>query len=84
MEELKLFQGLKSNWTNKHNPKKNITFQYFVENPLQAMTAWSLEAMDITKHWVSSLVMLCQIFTTPVFSYCLFVDLSALSFVLSK
>ena len=48
------------------------------------MTAWSLEPMDITKCWVSSFVMLCQAFTAAVFSCCLFVGLSAFSFVFSK
>ena len=48
------------------------------------MTAWSLEPMDITKHWVSSFAMLCQAFTAAVFCCWLFEGLSALRFVLSK
>ncbi len=55
-----------------------------VENPLQAMTALSLELVDITRDWVSSFVMLCQAFTAADFSYSLFVGLSAFSFVFSK
>ncbi len=51
-------------------------------NPLQAMTALSLEL--ITRDWVSSFVMLCQAFTAADFSCCLFVGLSAFSFVFSK
>ncbi len=48
------FQGLKCNLTNKYNHKLNVNFLYLVENPLLAMTALSLELMDITKDWVSS------------------------------
>ncbi len=43
-----------------------------VANPLQSITAWSLERIDITRRWVSSLVMLCQASTATVFSSCLF------------
>ncbi len=42
-----------------------------VENYLQAMTALSLELMDISRNWVSSFVMLCQAFTADDFSCCL-------------
>ncbi len=55
------------------------SFFIFCENPLQAMTAFSLELMDITRDWVSSFVMLCQAFTAADFSCCLFVGLSFLS-----
>ncbi len=48
------------------------------------MTALSLVLMDITRDWVSSFVMLCQDFTAADFSCCLFVGLSAFSFVFSK
>ncbi len=48
------------------------------------MTALSLELMDITRDWVSSYVMLCQAFTAADFSCCLFVGLSAFSFVFRK
>ncbi len=48
------------------------------------MTALSLELMDITRNWVSSFVMFCQAFTAAEFSCCLFVGLSAFSFVFSK
>ncbi len=48
------------------------------------MTALSLELMDFTRDWVSSFVMLCQAFTAADFSCCLFVGLSAFSFVFSK
>ncbi len=47
------------------------------------MTALSVELMDITGDWFSS-VMLCQAFTAADFSCCLFVGLSAFSFVFSK
>ncbi len=40
--------------------------------------------MDITRDWVSSFMMLCQAFTAADFSYCLFVGLSAFSFVFSE
>ncbi len=40
--------------------------------------------MNITRDWVSSFVMLCQAFTAADFSYCLFVGLSAFSFVFSE
>ncbi len=46
------------------------------------MTA--LELMNVTKDWVSFFVMLCQAFTAADFSCCLFVGLSASSFVFSK
>ncbi len=39
--------------------------------------------MDITRDWVSSFVMLCQAFTAADFS-CLFVGISAFSFIFSK
>ncbi len=48
------------------------------------MTALCLELMDITKDWVSSFVMLCQAFAVANFSCCLFVGLSAFSFVFSR
>ncbi len=48
------------------------------------MTAWSLDLMDITKDWVSSFVMLCQAFTAADFRCCLFVGLSAFSFIFNK
>ncbi len=48
------------------------------------MTALSLDLMDITRDWVSSFVMLCQAFTAADFSCCLFVGLSAISFVFSE
>ncbi len=48
------------------------------------MTALSLELMDITRDWVSSFVMIFQAFTAADFSCCLFVGLSAFSFVFSK
>ncbi len=48
------------------------------------MTALSLELMDITRDWVSSFVMPCQAFAAADFSCCLFVGLSAFSFVFSK
>ncbi len=51
-----------------------------VANPLQSITAWSLERIDITRRWVSSLVMLCQ----AVFSSCLFLGHFPFSFVFSK
>ncbi len=47
------------------------------------MTALSLELMDITRDWVSSFVMIFQAFTAADLS-CLFVGLSAFSFVFSK
>ncbi len=56
--------------------------EYFVKNHLQAMTALGLELMDITRDWVSSFVMLCQVFTAADFSCCLLVGISA--FVISK
>ena len=37
------------------------------------MTTWILEAMDVTKFWVSSLEMLYHTFTPAAFSYSLFV-----------
>ncbi len=79
------FRGLKCNWTNKYNHKYNINvLKYFVENPLKAMTALSLELMDITRYWDSSFVMLCQAFTSTGFS-CFFVCGSfCLNFVFSK
>ncbi len=43
-----------------------LFYIYFVENPFQAMTALSLELMDITRVWVSSFVMLCQAFTATI------------------
>ena len=48
------------------------------------MTAWSLEPIDITRRWVSSLVMLCQASTASVFSSCLFLGHFPFSFVFSK
>lgn len=45
------------------------------------MTPWCLAPMDITKRWVSALY---QTFTAASFSCCLFVGLSASSFVSSK
>ncbi len=48
------------------------------------MTACSLEPMDITKFWVFSLEMLCQVFTAATLSCCLFVGLSAFSLVFSN
>ncbi len=48
------------------------------------MAALSLELMDISRDWVSSSVMLCQVFTAADFSCCLFVGLSAFSFVFSE
>ncbi len=48
------------------------------------MTALCLELMDITRDWVSCFMMLCQAFTVADFSCCLFVGLSAFSFVFSK
>ncbi len=56
----------------------------YIYNLLQAMTALSLELMDITRDWVSSFVMRYQVFTAADFSCCLFVGLSAFSFVFSK
>ncbi len=55
-----------------------------VANPLQSITAWSLERIDITRRWVSSLVMLCQASTATVFSSCLFLGHFPFSFVFSK
>ncbi len=62
----------------------NKMFLYFVENPLQAMTALSLELMVITRDCVSSFLMLCQAFTATDFSCCMFVGLSAFSSVFRK
>ncbi len=47
------------------------------------MTALSVELMDITGDWFSSFVMLDQAFTAADFTCCLFVGLSAFSFVFS-
>ncbi len=77
------FQGCNCYWTNKYN-LYIFFYIYLVENPLQAMTALSLELMDITRECVSSFVMLCQAFTATDFSCCLFVGLSAFSFVFRK
>ncbi len=65
-------------------PSHAFHFLYFVENPLQAMIALSLEIMDITRDWVFSFVVLCQAFTAADFRRCLFVGLSNISFVFSK
>ncbi len=46
-----------------------LIFYIFVENPLQAMTALSLQLVDITRDWVSSFVMLCKAFTAADFSF---------------
>ena len=59
-------------------------FPLFQKNEHNKCTAWSMEAMDITRRWVSSFLMLFQSFTAAVFSCCLFVGLSVLSFVFSK
>ncbi len=40
-----------------------LLFNILLRNHLQAMTALSVELMDITWDWVSSIVMLCQAFT---------------------
>ncbi len=49
------------------------------------MAALSLDLMDIiSRDWDCSCVMLCQVFTAADFSSCLFVGLSAFSFVFSK
>ncbi len=40
---------------------------YLVGNPLQAMTALSLDLMDISRDWVSFFVMLSQVFTADDF-----------------
>ncbi len=48
------------------------------------LQAWSLERIDITRRWVSSLVMLCQASTATVFSSCLFLEHFPFSFVFSK
>ncbi len=49
------------------------------------MAALSLDLMDIiSRDWDCSFVMLCQAFTAADFSCCLFVGLSAFSFVFSK
>ncbi len=73
------FQRLKCNWTNKYNHKL-----YLVGNPLQAMTALSLDLVDISRDWVSFFVMLSQVFTADDFRCCWFVGLSVLSFVFSE
>ncbi len=39
-----------------------LLFNILLRNPLQAMTALSVELMDITWDWVSSFVMLFQAF----------------------
>ncbi len=57
---------------------------YLVENPLQAMTALSLDLMDISRDWVSFFVMLSQAFTADDFRCCWFVGLSVFSFVFSE
>ncbi len=67
-----------------NNHKSNFHFLYLVANPLQSITAWSLERIDITRRWVSSLVMLCQASTATVFSSCLFFGHFPFSFVFSK
>ncbi len=41
-----------------NNHKSNFHFLILGCNPLQSITAWSLERIDITRRWVSSLVML--------------------------
>ncbi len=61
-----------------------INNMYLVENPLQAMTALSLDLVDISRDWVSFFVMLSQVFTADDFSCCWFVGLSVFSFVFSE
>ena len=68
--------------TNNH--KSNFHFLILGCKSLQSITAWSLERIDITRHWVSSLVMLCQASTATVFSSCLFLGHFSFSFVFSK
>ncbi len=67
-----------------NNHKSNFHFLILGCNPLQSITAWSLERIDITRRWVSSLVMLCQASTATVFSSCLFLGHFPFSFVFSK
>ncbi len=67
------FQGRNCYWTNKYN-QINCFFIYILLRIL----------MDIVRDCVSWFVMLCQAFTATDFSCCLFVGLSAFSFVFSK
>ncbi len=61
-----------------------INNMYLVGNPLQAMTALSLDLVDISRDWVSFFVMLSQVFTADDFRCCWFVGLSVFSFVFSE
>ncbi len=80
------FQGLKFNFENKYSNKWNVYLLYLVENPLQAMTALSLDLVDISRDWVSFFVMLSQAFTADdcVIDYWLFGGLSVFSLVFSE
>lgn len=48
------------------------------------MTSWSLEPIVMSRCWVSSLLMLCQVFTAAVFSSWIFLGHFAFSFTFSK
>lgn len=59
-------------------------FLTFCWESLERAAAWSLEPVDITKGWVSSSAMDCQLCIAAIFPCCLFVGLLALSRVFSK
>lgn len=47
--------------------RQMVTFKYLIENTLQSMTSWSLEATGITRGWGLILVMVSQAFTATAF-----------------